>query len=66
MNTEKLYDIHNYIIITGTECPSGYIGRYCDTQCRFPYYGVHCQQTCACSLSKCSFISGCPNIKHSK
>lgn len=53
-------------MITGTECPLGYIGRHCDTQCTFPYYGFNCQQTCACSPSKCSFTSGCPNLNHSK
>lgn len=66
MNTETLYNIYNFIIIKGTECPLGYIGRYCDTQCTFPYYGVDCQQTCACSPSKCNFTSGCPNLNHSK
>lgn len=54
------------MIIKGTECPLGYIGRYCDIQCTFPYYGVDCQQTCACSPSKCNFTSGCPNFKQSK
>lgn len=66
MNTETLYNIYNYIIIKGTECPLGYIGRYCDIPCQYPYYGVDCQQICGCSPLKCSFTSGCPNLNHSK
>lgn len=65
MNIEKIHDIY-LEIIKGTECPLGYYGRYCNIPCQFPYYGVSCQQTCACSSKNCNFTSGCLKINASK
>lgn len=62
----KRFIVVFFVIIKGTKCPLGYVGRYCDEPCQFPYYGVACQKTCACSSKQCNFTSGCQSINASK
>lgn len=42
------------------DCPVGYYGRQCSRSCRYPSYGINCQQDCSeCGQEACSVIFGC-------
>ena len=42
-----------------SECPDGYFGNNCSSECRPPTYGTLCQKSCDCLNSACHFIHGC-------
>lgn len=42
-----------------SECPDGYFGKNCSSECRPPTYGTLCQKSCDCLNSACHFIHGC-------
>lgn len=56
-----MYVRYHNIVDLGKKCPAGYVGKYCETQCRFPNYGLFCQKPCLCPEVQCNFIFGCMN-----
>ncbi|XP_048768805.2 uncharacterized protein LOC125675318 [Ostrea edulis] len=46
-------------ISTTTVCDTGYYGPNCSLSCRYPNYGVDCQNECKCVQDLCNHISGC-------
>lgn len=40
-------------------CPSGYYGSNCSNSCRYPSYGVECQEECHCLKKACDHVIGC-------
>ncbi|XP_062582475.1 multiple epidermal growth factor-like domains protein 10 [Saccostrea cucullata] len=40
-------------------CLHGYTGPDCKLQCRYPSFGVNCQEECDCQEEYCNFITGC-------
>lgn len=52
---DKYYNpkIHNC-----TDCPSGYYGPNCSNSCRYPLYGVKCQEECHCPKKTCDPVFG--------
>lgn len=40
-------------------CPSGYYGSNCSDSCRYPNYGVECQEECLCPKKVCDHVFGC-------
>lgn len=57
---------HEEQYFLGTNCPLGFIGRYCETTCQYPHYGFGCQQTCLCSKTRCNSSTGCVKRDTSK
>ena len=47
-----------YLIVA---CKPGYRGRFCTEVCRYPNYGLLCQEGCNCSKEHCHSITGCFN-----
>lgn len=46
------------------ECPTGYFGGDCSTQCIKPYFGEDCQSICRCTDGYyCHFAYGCSKIR---
>lgn len=45
--------------IVYTACDAGFIGKYCDTKCRYPTYGNDCQSLCDCNATLCDYAYGC-------
>lgn len=56
-----MYVQNHNLFYLGKTCPAGYLGKYCETQCRFPSYGLFCQKQCSCSEKQCNFTLGCRN-----
>ncbi|XP_048771028.2 uncharacterized protein LOC130052827 isoform X2 [Ostrea edulis] len=46
-------------------CNVGYTGKDCKQQCRYPYYGMHCLNTCLCNEMDCDFQIGCLHLQGS-
>nr|XP_022294538.1 platelet endothelial aggregation receptor 1-like [Crassostrea virginica] len=42
-----------------TDCALGYQGPKCTLPCRYPNYGIGCQQKCDCESKNCNPLSGC-------
>lgn len=40
-------------------CPSGFYGSNCSNSCRYPNYGVGCQEECHCPTKVCHHVFGC-------
>ncbi|XP_034335143.2 uncharacterized protein [Magallana gigas] len=40
-------------------CPLGYYGSNCSGSCRYPSYGVECQEECLCPKKVCDHVFGC-------
>lgn len=51
-----MYVQNHNLFYLGKTCPAGYLGKYCETQCRFPSYGLF-----SCSEKQCNFTLGCRN-----
>lgn len=47
------------IVVSSTNCPSGYHGPLCNITCRHPSYGKDCQSECLCGEVQCNPITGC-------
>uniref|UniRef100_A0A8W8MIT1 Uncharacterized protein n=1 Tax=Magallana gigas TaxID=29159 RepID=A0A8W8MIT1_MAGGI len=58
--SDKYYNpkIHNC-----TDCPSGYYGSNCSNSCRYPSYGVDCQEECQCAKKACDHVFGCSSYE---
>eukprot|EP00105_Crassostrea_gigas_P017920 XP_011435873.1 PREDICTED: uncharacterized protein LOC105334206 isoform X2 [Crassostrea gigas] len=59
---EKCQEDCHWIEINNTciDCPLGFYGRHCSSQCRYPNFGKHCQQDCShCEKEVCNASFGC-------
>ncbi|XP_061195844.1 multiple epidermal growth factor-like domains protein 10 [Saccostrea echinata] len=45
--------------IYNNACLPGYLGHNCELQCRYPSFGVNCQEHCDCKEESCNTITGC-------
>ncbi|XP_065929791.1 multiple epidermal growth factor-like domains protein 6 isoform X1 [Magallana gigas] len=52
-------DLLNYEASISEICKEGYYGINCKLKCRFPSYGLACQQKCICMEKDCDHIKGC-------
>lgn len=66
MNQIRFFKISNelkfisaHLLFLG--CPSGYYGSNCSISCRYPNYGVECQEECHCPKKACDHVFGCSN-----
>lgn len=53
----RLTSISVHLLFLG--CPSGYYGSNCSNSCRYPSYGVECQEECHCLKKACDHVIGC-------
>lgn len=49
----------NIISLSYTECKDGKIGRRCEIDCPFPWYGRQCLSRCNCIQYYCDSTYGC-------
>lgn len=40
-------------------CKDGYTGPKCTLRCRYPSFGIKCQQLCDCAEVFCNSTTGC-------
>lgn len=43
-------------------CEPGYFDVNCTQRCKYPTFGVQCQNICSCQEKLCNFSSGCKII----
>lgn len=43
-------------------CRTGYIGKYCATECPYPTFGDRCQLQCLCEQKHCDIVRGCVTL----
>lgn len=43
-------------------CRTGYIGKYCETECPYPTFGDRCQLQCLCEQKHCDIVRGCVTL----
>lgn len=59
-NELKFISAHLFLFL---DCPSGYYGSNCSNSCRYPSYGVECQEKCQCAKKACDHVFGCSSYE---
>lgn len=50
-------------MLHNSDCGPGYIDGLCDGKCRYPSFGIGCQDECWCEEYKCNPANGCQGVK---